>query len=287
MHFKNKRYYYLLCVIFFSVIGCSDNSKFNDDTWSGSKIMMLGHRGMGMYYKMPGNTFQSVTPAIGIGADGCELDIQLTRDTVLVFYHDHLLKPNTTCNGRIYESDWADIQQCKYYAVENNIFINSVDDLFSKISNINDLYFSFDCGKVDEEATDVNLYEMQYLRAIKRICEKYNMSNHIFIEGTFNFLIKAQQMGLTNKLFLYSDLDEQAIELADSNSFFGISTGLDGLNISTEEAHKKGLYVMVWSPDNFTQNKLALSKNVDIIQTDDPISLLKLVNRFNYEYIIP
>jgi len=69
--------------------------------------------------------------------------------------------------------------------------------------------------------------------------------------------------------------------------FFGISTGLDEIKINTDEAHKKGLYVMCWSPNNYLQNLDALNKKVDIIQTDDPISILKYLERFNNEYIIP
>lgn len=44
---------------------------------------------------------------------------------------------------------------------------------------------------------------------------------------------------------------------------------------------------MVWAPSNFTENKLILSKKPDIIQTDDPISILKILNRYNYEKSIP
>src|SRR5688572_30490401 len=77
--------------------------KLNDDTYFGSKVMILGHRGMGMNYKFPGNTLECIEPAIGIGSDGCEIDINLTKDTSLVLFHDHLLNPMTTCTTRIYE----------------------------------------------------------------------------------------------------------------------------------------------------------------------------------------
>ena len=44
---------------------------------------------------------------------------------------------------------------------------------------------------------------------------------------------------------------------------------------------------MAYSPYNYYFNKDAIRKNIDILQTDDPISILKLFQRFNYEYIIP
>lgn len=280
----------ICCIVLFVVLfnfNCTEKEPFSDDTFFDSKVMILGHRGMGELYKMPGNTYEAIAPAIAIGADGCEIDIQLTKDTVLVLFHDHFLNQRTTCTGRIYESDWQDIKQCKYYALKNNIFINSVDDLFSKLSDLKNIYFSFDCSKVDDEASDVDLYYDQYLRAIKRLCEKFNMTDNIFIEGSEKLLKRAQVLGLTNKMFLFSYLDEYSINIAESNNFFGISTSVDWLNVDVNMAHAKGLYVMVWSPNNDAQNKAALSKKVDIIQTDDPLTILKLLERFNYEYVIP
>ncbi len=284
-----KRYSTLLLIVLFIMllfVKCK-RENVSDDTYFGSKVMILGHRGMGTNYKMPWNTIQSVTPAIGIGADGCELDVQLTKDTVLVFFHDRLLNPGTNCFGRIYEANWNEIKKCEYFSLQNNVYINSVDELFSKIPNINNYYFSFDCGKVDTEAVDLELYMNQYLRAVKNVCEKYNMSKNVFIEADYPLLKKAQEIGLTNKLFLYTTIDTQDIENTYNNSFFGISTGFDDIKTNTDEAHNKGLYVMCWSPNNYYENKTALNKKVDIIQTNDPISILKLLNRYNYEYIIP
>lgn len=285
MHFSlNIKCHILLSLLFFT--NCSKDKNLNDNTDSGGKVMILGHRGMGTSYYKPGNTYESVTPVIGIGADGSEMDIQMTRDTVLVLFHDHLLNPVTTCNGRIYEQNWSEIKQCKYYALQNMIFINSADDLFSKIPNLTNYYFSFD-SKIDGDAQDFELYQMQYLRAVKRLCEKYRMTDNVFIEGDMSLLKKAQAIGLTNKLFLNAAFSAQSIEDAGNNHFYGLSVATDFLNENVDLAHKKGLLIMTWSPGNYAENKKTLDRHPDIIQSDDPISILKLLNRYNYEYIIP
>ena len=79
----------------------------------------------------------------------------------------------------------------------------------------------------NNEAADVELYNAQYLRAIKRLCEKYDMSDHVLLEGSTELMVKAQQLGLTNKLFLFSRFDQGAVNLADSLGFFGISASID------------------------------------------------------------
>ena len=263
-------------------------TKYTDDNYFGGKVIILGHRGMGMLYLKPGNTYDAISPAIGIGADGAEVDIQLTKDTVLVLFHDHLLNPSTTGTGRVYEKDWDEIKNYKYATFwPYNICVNAVDELFSKIPNLTNSYFSFDCSKVDNDVSDKELYRDQYIRAIKRLCDKYNMSNNVFIEGDIDLLIKAQKLGLTNKLFLFSELNENAINDACNKHFFGFSVAMDCLYNNVSLAHQKGLYVMAWSPNNFSQNEIALDNKVDIIQTDDPISILKLLNRYNYEYTNP
>ncbi|MFH2142599.1 MAG: glycerophosphodiester phosphodiesterase family protein [Bacteroidota bacterium] len=260
--------------------------EITDNTYFKSKVVILGHRGMGLYYKMPGNTYESICPAIGIGADGCEMDVQLTKDSVLILYHDKLLKPLTTCSGRIYDLNWDEVQECEYYAVKNNIFVNSVEELFSKLPDVSNLYFSFDC-KIDYESIDYIVYQQQMLRAIKRLCEKYNMNDHIFIEGRESFLNMARDMGLSNKLFLSGALNESNIETAVNNQFFGICNQIDDFEDDADVAHATGLYVMTYSPVNYYLNMYAINKKIDILQTDDLISILREFNRYNYDYIIP
>ncbi len=281
------KYGLLACVALSFLAQCKEKTHYTDDTYFGSKVMVLGHRGMGELYRMPGNTYEAIYPVMGIGGDGAEVDVQMTRDSVLVLFHDHLLDGRTTCGGKVYDQTWAEIKQCKYYALENNIFVNSVDELFSSLPNLNNWYFSFDCSKVDNDVSDIDAYRGQYLRAIKRLCEKYNMSNNVFLEGSDSLLVKAQELGLTNKLFYFSGLTASTIDYAASRHFFGFSTSFQWLYDNVDLAHQKGLYVMLWSPNNDAQNKEALNQKADIIQTDDPIDLLRLLNRYNYDYIIP
>jgi len=275
---------FIVCIFVFN-IQCKKED-FSDNTYFGSKVIILGHRGMGTYYKLPGDTYESIIPAIGIGSDGCEIDIQLTKDTELILYHDFLLSSSTTCSGRVSESTLSEIKQCEYHSIKNDIFVYSLDEIFSRIPDLNKLYFSFDC-KLDDEVTNFDEYQNQFLRAVKRICEKYNMSNNVFIEGNSSFLRKAQSIGLTNKLFLTDAVKQSSIDTAVFYGFFGICTEMENFEVESQKAHENGLYIMTYTPNNYYSNIIALNKDVDILQTDDPISILKLFERYNYEYIIP
>lgn len=288
MHSKFNIVRLFLFTIYFFILSvqCKKENEISDDTYFGGKLIILGHRGMGAYYKKPGNTYESIDPAINIGVDGCEVDVQITKDTVLVLMHDHLLNALTTCNGRVYETTWNELKECEYHSIDNNVFVYSVDEVFSRIGNLNNLYFSFD-SKLDDETEDYILFQKQLLRAIKRICDKYNMSNNIFIEGNEQYLLLARSLGLTNKLFLSGILNETNIQIAKNDSFFGICSAMNSIEINTDIAHENGLYVMIYTPNNYYSNLIAVDNKIDILQTDDPISLLKLFDRFNYDYVIP
>jgi glycerophosphoryl diester phosphodiesterase len=289
MHSKTVAIPKIVFIVFtvFATSRCNKEDTYSDNSYFGHKVLILGHRGMGELYRFPGNTYEAIYPLMGIGADGAEIDIQLTKDTVLVLFHDQLLNPRTTCNGRVYEQDWADLKKCKYYATENNIYINAVDDLFSRLPDLHNWYFSFDCSKFDTEVSDTAVYRAQYLRAIKRLCEKYQMSDNVLIEGDADLLLKAKSLGLTNKLFLFEGLTAETINFASQHQLFGFSTSPDWIYENVDLAHSHGLYLMLWSPNDDIENKESLKLKADIIQTDDPIDMLRLLDRYNYEYVIP
>jgi len=239
--------------------------------------MILGHRGMGDHFQYPGNTLESVLPVLDIGADGSELDIQITKDSVLVLFHNEVLDSRTKCSGKIYDYNWDEIANCKYNAIQSDVKIVSVEELFSSIDNLQEYYFSFDC-KLDSEHTYDPDYRKTFLLAIKRICFKYGMSGNVFIEGDLDFLKMAKDIGLTNKGFLVGYPVDDAVE----NQIFGIGASVNTSSDTIEYAHKKGIYVMMWGAKTDIGNKQALKLNPDILQTDKPIPLLMLLDRMNY-----
>lgn len=265
-------------------MACGKTEDFDQTTGMNNKIMVLGHAGMGIYYSEPEDSYESVRPTIDIGCDGSEIDIQMTKDSVLVIFHHGNLGELTHCDGRIYEHNWDEIKDCRYKS--RNVKITSLRELLEGIPNLRDYYFSLDC-KLDSKASEYSLYQDRFLRAIKRIGEQYGMSDHLFIEQYEPFLRRAQKLGLQNKLFLLTNNDDHPVDKVRASGFFGISVSSDISREDIAYAHSKGVYVMVWYPGNFSENKATLEKQPDIIQSDDPISLLKLLNRYNYENVTP
>ena len=154
--------------------------------------------------------------------------------------------------------------------------------MFLSLTSLKDLYFSFDC-KLQPNLYYDQSYRKRFLRAIKSLCEKYNMSENVFIEGDLNFQILAKELGLTNKGIVIGSTVDDAVE----NEIFGIGTTLDTEAEEIQYAHSKGIYVMMWGAKTDFGNKKAIRLNPDFLQTDKPIPILMLFNRFNYDYRIP
>ena len=69
---------------------------------------VIAHRGASA--DAPENTMRAFEQAMLFGADGIELDVQLTRDGELVVIHDETLDRTTTGRGSVYSYTFAELR---------------------------------------------------------------------------------------------------------------------------------------------------------------------------------
>ncbi|HEY9113998.1 MAG TPA: glycerophosphodiester phosphodiesterase family protein [Bacteroidales bacterium] len=281
---KHLHSVFLLLGLLLLANACQKEDDYNIQNLNHNNIMILGHAGMGEFYKYPNDSWESIEPVLGIGADGTEMDVQITKDSVLILFHDETLDGRTKCGNyqSPYHYNWAEIQNCLYNNAFFEIPICTVDEVFSRIPNLTNYYFSFDI-KLNSEFQNDSAYRDLFLRAIKRVCEKHYISKNVFIEGDLDMQLKAKQLGLKTKgILIGSNVDE-----AVKNNIFGIGFTVDASKDEIEYAHQKGIYVMMWGAKSDAGNKKAIELNADFLQTDKPIPMLMLFSRFNYSYKIP
>lgn len=84
-----------------------------------SDTFVYGHAGTSIYperWVYPANTRESVCYALDVlGAEGVEVDVQMTRDSALVLYHDAYLDENTGLAGCIGQYSRNQLQQLNLY----------------------------------------------------------------------------------------------------------------------------------------------------------------------------
>lgn len=71
-------------------------------------MLILGHRGAAGYE--PENTIRSVQRALEMDLDYIEIDVQRTKDDVLVVFHDDLLDRLTNASGYVWDHSFGELQ---------------------------------------------------------------------------------------------------------------------------------------------------------------------------------
>lgn len=251
---------------------------------NGNVISAFGHGGMGVQFKFPINSYESIEPCLRIGSDGTEIDIQMTKDSVLVAYHNSDLDESMpACNGTVNDLFWSQIYDCHYASpFSSSVILKSMGDLFATIQNKNDYIFTFDC-KLYNHNSDQNAYRNQFANAIINTMDAYNISpEKLFIESTDTvFLRMLQTKRSTLKLFYYANDFEKGLEMAEIMNLFGIIIESD--YVSKEQvalAHEKGRRVTLFNVKSKEENLNAILKSPDFIQSDDIIYLLKVFGKF-------
>lgn len=100
----------LLIILSASLSNCSkNNSKPNIDVFGHAGTSL--HRDRAVY---PADSYESVQYAIDVlDADGVEVDVQMTKDSVLVLYHDSYLDQASTFVGCVSDYNYAELQHLK------------------------------------------------------------------------------------------------------------------------------------------------------------------------------
>lgn len=76
-----------------------------------SKVFVASHRAD--WRNWPENSLPAINSVIEMGVDIVEVDLQLTKDSVLIIMHDPKLDRTTTGKGKISETNYADIKDLR------------------------------------------------------------------------------------------------------------------------------------------------------------------------------
>lgn len=74
-------------------------------------FVVYAHRGASEYY--PENTLSSFAAGVDMGADGIETDVQISKDGVLMIYHDDLMKEKTGFEGSICDYTYEELRSAR------------------------------------------------------------------------------------------------------------------------------------------------------------------------------
>lgn len=243
----------------------------------------LGHRGTGPTregHPYPENSISSFEAAIDEGADGVELDVEITMDGKIIVMHDDTVDRTTDCTGCVSAMTFDEVRACRLLDGDGNPTDEHPPTLLevysaiggAKLINVELKVFGPDC------LTDTTGPEALVEAAIADVLRIGGASRTLFSSSdeTAAEILRTQHAGLYSALIALNPDDafvERAIALGlDAiHPFFSISAE------AVETALEAGLQVNVWTVDSATLMQQQLDKGVTAIITDEPAVLAELI----------
>ncbi|MBL4657105.1 MAG: hypothetical protein JKX73_03835 [Flavobacteriales bacterium] len=244
-----------------------------------NEIQTIGHGGMGITSSYPINTYESLTAALSAGADGVELDVQMTKDSVLVAFHNVTMDENTSCTGMINDLTLAELKECRYV---NEIFgihrILILREMVTAWKDQGEKTIVFDCKLLTNFNRDTFL--TAFADQLIQLIESMEGQHDVLIESQeAAFLGQIKVIKPNYKLFFYPEDFGYGLVVARAYGFYGLSIKSESVSeVQIEEAHAGGFRVAVWNIDSRKDNVAAINKSPDYIQTDKLKNLIKLLN---------
>ncbi|SHE31965.1 glycerophosphoryl diester phosphodiesterase [Marinitoga hydrogenitolerans DSM 16785] len=213
------------------------------------------------------NSFEHIYSAINSSADIIEVDIDMSKDKVLVLSHDPFIYKNS---GHFEKTS---------NVINNILRKNGVISLEEVLKDINmKIHLNLDLKSED------------VIEPVITLLKKLNYTEKIIFSGcSSSWVMKLRELDDNYAIFLNSQefeyLTKEDISIFNKTLIkIAIKTGAIGININYKlcnenlvyNAHLNGLFVQVWTVDRKEDMKKMIRMNVDGITTHYP-SLLKLL----------
>lgn len=245
-----------------------------------TRPQVWAHRGASGY--CPENTLPAFLKAHELGADGIELDVQMSSDGELVVCHDEKVDRTSSGSGWIKDMTLAELRSLDFSggrAEFAGVTIPTMREVFELIATT-DMIINVELKTGIVFYTDMAEKLLQL--AAECDCEDrvlYSSFNHYTITHM-------RELNPDAKLgFLYAD---GTIGMPDYAVRYGVQALHPALyNIQfpgfIKECKRKGLAVNVWTVNEEEHMKLAVSAGVDAIITNYPDKALAVIEK-QYEY---
>ena len=244
----------------------------------------LGHRGTGPTrpdHPFPENSIASFVAAMEEGANGIELDVELTMDGEVVVMHDDTVDRTTDCTGCVSAMTLDEVRGCRLLdgaGVATDERPPTLVDVYAAISgdaliNIELKLIGPNCASDETEATllvDKVLSEVIRLGGESRTL--FSSFDEAIVER-----VKTMQPGFYSALVSTvptEELVERAVQL-NQDAIHPISTVSKDV---VEAALDAGLQVNVWSANTAEQMQAQIDKGSTGIITDEPGILADLIS---------
>ena len=232
------------------------------------KVLVFGHAGISLHKDkalFPANSLESIQYAIDVlGADGVEVDIQMTKDSVLVLFHDKFLEFSSNFIGCVSQYNYDEIMNVK---LDNTDYIIVTLDKVLKYIDSRGKSILLDVKAYDycsETTISVSGFNYGFLNSINEISEEC-IGNILINNQSSSFL---NQVSHPNKCIEITNV-QNGINQLNTFEFQAILIALGNISKNDPELLKNinwGVFGIKdkWSIDNGIKlmPKFAITENI-------------------------
>ncbi len=252
---------------------------------SNAQVIITGHRGAAGL--APENTLASVRKALELGVDRVEVDVQQTKDGVVICMHDRTLDRTTDMQGQVRQGVWSELKTAKAnIGFEKSFPAEGIPTLEEVIQEVN--------GKAELviEIKDGNSYYPGIEDRVATLIRKYDAWNwapvHTFNDEALFHLrehhpkVRLQKLFVAKVPWLPIMLDF-GLHWGNLNDYPFVEAFSIHQRFATQEvidrAHAMGKKVHVWTVNDPGQALELVESGVDGIISDRPDLMLKIRKR--------
>ena len=290
-------------LLFFYLLGTSSFTADNgggeaaadtEEDLKRNRITVIGHAGSGFVYPilpfnpLPPNSIASLEKSLlKNGADGVEVDVQLSKDSVLILLHDADLSNVKGVDGCVSELKAEEVVGKKYdtgffynfFHSEEVVSFDQFLSWFTSLEGSHELHLdlkSFDnCSIGDPERARV------FAKEVYSKIREYSLAKEkvIFESSDTNMLLHFKQLDPDLRIMLDENADfEKGMQWCIEN---GLSGMVIGRNVASKErirqAHEHGLEVIIFGGRSRGTIKEFIAMQPDAIQVNNVEALRSLL----------
>ena len=222
----------------------------------------------------PENTLYAFSDAISVGADFIELDVQQTRDGVLVVMHDSNLKRTTGVNKDIWDVDYADIQDLDAGSWCDPAYANA------RIPTLEEtLQFVDKRAKLNIEIKPTKHGSDTLEQDVAELITRYQYTDACYVTsfsyGSLKKVKEANPEIRTGYLMSVAYGQFYSLKYADAFSLNKVFVTSQVVNA----AHQQGKQIFAWTVNSMSEVRSLSNLHVDSIITDDPVMVQNVISR--------
>ncbi len=276
---------------------CSDQEAPKIENLRGGKIQVIGHGGSGFlslfnpFNPLPPNSLTSLSKALFVDkSDGVEIDVQMSKDSVLILYHDKKLESKTLSQGYVEEKLASEILGLEYlcgfpYDFFQHELVISLNDLLQVLKNepiFPFLYLDVKTFSINE-GPNYFARRSTFVRALSTVLDQFKIpKERIIILSEDETLLDKIKDEIPQLLVMFDASDfEHGLRVTMDHEFHGLVMNKNNISQSqVQKTHHSKIEVVLYGGKSQAGINEAIRKNPDVLQVNNVPLLKELLKNY-------